>query len=430
MKSKYNVLTGILALSVMSLGAVNPAFAADQQINVNDSNLNDSSVSSSFTATVVSVPQGTETVKFILDGVYLGQDTTAPYTWNVSSLGAGSHRLKARSEGATDMYSTADFKVSTISPTPTPAPTSPAPTPAPTPTPTTGKTVNVSTSAQLVNALKNATSGTVINLADGTYTGKFVASASGTSGTPVTLTGSSKAVLTTGSITGGYGLHITGDYWNVKGITVTKASKGVVLDGSLGTVLNGIDVGNTGDEAVHFRKGSSNGKIINSKIHDTGLKQPAYGEGIYVGTAKSNWASIMGSSTTPDNTNNVIIENNRIYNTSAEGIDIKEGTSGGKILGNVFTNSGYSGSNYADSWVDVKGNGYTISNNSGSGTKLDAFQVHKALNGWGNNNKFSNNNVISGVPGYLVSVQSGVTGTSIACQTTNAGQGISNIACS
>jgi hypothetical protein len=137
----------------------------------------------------------------------------------------------------------------------------------------------------------------------------------------------------------------------------------------------------------------------------------------------------MGSSSTPDRSDAAQVIGNTISNTTAEGIDIKEGTTGGVITGNIFTNAGYSGENYADSWIDVKGNGYLIAGNSGSGTLLDAFQVHVALDDWGHGTVFRGNTVRGGVPGYEVSVQSGAVRTVVHCAPTGASRGLSNVAC-
>ena len=195
-------------------------------------------------------------------------------------------------------------------------------------------------------------------------------------------------------------------------------------------MIDGVTVTSVGHEGIHLRKASTYGVIRNSTVRGTGTESKGYGEGIYVGSAKSNWSSVMGSSSTPDRSDYVLIENNVISSTPAEGIDIKEGTTGGKVRGNVFTNAGYSGANYADSWVDVKGNHYTLSGNSGSGTKLDAFQNHVQLTGWGRANVFSANKVVSGVRGYTVNVAKGSTGTTVKCSTLAKGAaGLSNIAC-
>ena len=288
---------------------------------------------------------------------------------------------------------------------------------------------NVSTSAQLDTALGNARPGDTIHLADGTYTGKFEASAIGTGAAPITLTGSRAAVLTTGSTGSGYAIHVTGGHWNLTGFRVDKAAKGIVLDDSDYTVVTGVDVGHIGQEGVHVRHSSTNVVLRNSYVHDTGLTSSSYGEGVYVGSANSNWSSVMGSSSTPDKSDNVLIQNNKIEDNAAEGIDIKEGTTGGRITGNTFHHSGYSGDNSADSWVDVKGNGYAVSGNSGSSTLADAFQVHSVLSGWGGGNDFAANTVTGGVRGYEVNNASKTAGNVVHCKTSGAASGLTNKGC-
>jgi hypothetical protein len=290
--------------------------------------------------------------------------------------------------------------------------------------------VLVATSAELATALAAAKPGQRIQLKDGPYVGKFVAAASGTAEAPITLTGSRAAVLTTGSVRSGYALHVTGSQWRVTGLSVTQSGKGIVLDGSRHTILSNLDVGNIGAEAVHFRTDSADSAILDSDIHDTGLDQPSFGEGIYVGSANSNWGTVMGSASTPDRSDRVEIRNNRISRTSAEGIDIKEGTTGGVIVGNSFSDAGYSGANSADSWVDIKGNGYKVTGNSGTTARLDALQVHSVLDGWGRNNVLSGNTVLGGVPGYEVWVQSAQLGNTVGCKGSAAGRGLTNVACS
>lgn len=305
------------------------------------------------------------------------------------------------------------------------------------PTPTTPTTlvfpldqsaVTVATTDELIAALDTAKPGHTIALQDGIYTSnQFEASADGTAEEPITLTGPRDAILTTGDAASGYGLHITGDHWKVLGLSTTDSGKGIVLDGSNHTLISGVDVGNTGTEGVHFRADSSDGIIENSVIHDTGTVTPAYGEGIYLGSAKSNWSKIMGSSSVMDQSDRIIVRNNEIHNTTTEGVDIKEGTTGGLITGNVFTNAGYSGANYGDSWVDVKGNAYTITGNSGSGTKKDAFQVHSQLDGWGRDNTFTDNIIHGDVPGVEVWVESPSLGTSVTTKSSGADSGPSNV---
>ena len=291
-------------------------------------------------------------------------------------------------------------------------------------------TKTVSTASGLKAAVKAAKAGDTIVLAKGTYTllGLELA-ANGTASQRITLRGSG-ATITTGSASKGYGIHVTGDYWVITGVTVTKSLKGIVADGATHLLIDGVTVTSVGQEGIHLRSQSTYAVVRNSTISATGTVDKGYGEGIYVGSAKSLWKTYTGSATTPDRSDHVIIENNHISQTPAEGIDIKEGTTSGTVRGNVFTNAGYSGVHDADSWVDVKGNRYVISGNSGTSAKLDAFQTHVQLPGWGRWNSFSGNRV-SGVPGYTVRVAPGSTGTVVKCTTLTTGKlGLSNIACS
>ena len=421
----------------------------------------------------VDAPAGS-VVKVKVDGSYLGQDKVAPYAFPIA-VAPGAHELDVRWEDAaaggrqavevpftvraTAVAAPAPVPAPAPAPAPAPSPTpapvpapapapvpAPAPAPAPAPVPVTSPappasstspvatpaatTVTVSTSAGLTAALAAARPGQTIALRDGTYTGTFRAAADGTAGQPIRLTGSRAAVLTTGSVSKGYGLHVTGDRWIVSGLSVQTAQKGIVLDGSSGTVVENVDVGRIGDEGVHLRTDSVDVTVRGSSVHDTGLRKAGFGEGIYVGSAVSNWGSVTGSSSTPDRSDRAQIIGNTISDTAAEGIDLKEGTTGGVVSGNVFRDAGRSGENSADSWVDVKGDGYLVTANSGTGTKLDAFQVH-VISGWGRGNAFRDNTVLGGVPGYEVWVQKGAVGTVVACRAagTRAAAGLTNGAC-
>ena len=178
------------------------------------------------------------------------------------------------------------------------SPSTPATTPAAAPTtpPVTGgsggRGIAVDTVDEIRAALAAARPGDVIRVADGEYTFKprLVASASGTPTAPITLRGHARPSSRTKNASGDYGLHITGDHWRIEGITVAHATKGIVLDGSVGTVIDGVEVFDIGDEAVHFRTCSSDGVLRNSYVHDTGRNSAQYGEGVYVGSANSNWS--------------------------------------------------------------------------------------------------------------------------------------------
>lgn len=323
---------------------------------------------------------------------------------------------------------------STPTPTRTPTPT-PTRTPTPTPTPTPGgSVVNVANAGQLTTALANAQAGQTIQLADGTYSGRFVTTRSGTSSQKITLQGSRNAILNGGSNSSGYGFNLKASYWRLIGFTVTNSQKGIVLDGASNNLLDDVYVHHVGQEAVHFRAFSSNNTIQNSLITDTGLQTSDYGEGIYLGTAESNWDTISGGN--PDTSNNNKVLYNHIGpNVTAEHIDIKEGTTGGTITGNYFDGNGISGDHFADSWVDVKGNNYLLNNNIGQNTPgqsalVDGFQTHVILSGWGNNNVFSSNTANVNASGYGFNIQTSGSGNVVYSNNTvtGAGKGISNIA--
>ena len=75
-------------------------------------------------------------------------------------------------------------------------------------------------------------------------------------------------------------------------------------------------------------------RAANSFIHDTGRNSPQYGEGVYVGSANSNWSKYECTDAVEgvgegDNTERVVIEDNVFEDITAEGADLKEGTDSG-----------------------------------------------------------------------------------------------------
>lgn len=268
------------------------------------------------------------------------------------------------------------------------------------------RVIQASSVAELESALAAARPSTVIELAAGTYEreggDRWEATADGTRAEPITLRGPRAAVLSSDSVTGDYGLHVTGDYWRIEGLSVTNATKGIVLDGSLGTLISDVDVGNIGEEGVHFRMCSSDGILEKSTIHDTGLKKPRFGEGVYVGSASSNWSK-YGCDHGQDKTELVLIEGNTFTHIAAEGADLKEGVDSGTLRANTVVDAGYSGENSADSAIDVKANGWLIENNvvgDPSGAAVDGIQTHSVFEGYGTGNTFRGNRVEGEWPGF------------------------------
>ncbi|RSN44313.1 hypothetical protein DMH08_37405 [Actinomadura sp. WAC 06369] len=225
----------------------------------------------------------------------------------------------------------------------------------------------------------------------GTYQGKFVAKTDGTQQQPIYLCGDAKAVLDGGGVDEGYGLHLDGaNYWRLIGFTVSNSQKGVMGDGTNGSYIQGLTVHQIGDEAIHLRKFSTGNTVQYNKIYNTGMRREKFGEGVYLGSAESNFKKITGGQ--PDKSDNNVVRGN-VIRATAEAVDIKEGTSGGKILNNVFDGTKTGGSKHNDSWIDVKGNNYLIQGNKGTGTPLDGFQTHEIIDGWGKNNTFTGNTI-------------------------------------
>ncbi|MET8840921.1 right-handed parallel beta-helix repeat-containing protein [Streptomyces rubiginosohelvolus] len=284
--------------------------------------------------------------------------------------------------------------------------------------------IDVSTAAQLKSALTTVSPGDTIRLADGTYTGNFKATRPGTSGARITLTGSSKAVLTAG---GGYGLHLNGaSYWTVHGVTIKGGQKGIMADAANGVVIDSVTVHDLDMEGVHFRKSSRDGVLKNSRIYDTGQNGRGMGEGVYVGSAgdlsdRSDNAQILNNTIGPD--------------VGGESVDIKEGTTGARIIGNTFDGHGLTGANYDDSWVDVKGNNVLVEGNKGSRTTNNGYETHTQQSGWGCGTVFRNNSSnLTGATGDK-QLAINVTNNSSSCRTTvyasntvTGGKGLTNIA--
>ncbi len=318
----------------------------------------------------------------------------------------------------------------------TPSPSTRAASPSPTPRasgirPSAAQcprvTVPVSNAQELTAALTQAQPGDVIGLADGTYSGNFVATVSGTATAPIYLCGTPESILDGGGTSKGYVFHLDGArFWNLDGFQVTNGQKGVMADTTVGSVIRGLTVAKIGDEAVHLRNFSTDNLVIGNRIFDTGLRRPKFGEGIYIGTAESNWCDITGCA--PDNSDRNVVQDNTIFDTTSESIDIKEGTTGGVVRGNTFDGSKLIGD--PDSWVDVKGNGWLIESNSGVNSPMDGFQTHEILDGWGTDNVFRNNTAALNGPGYGYSLTPERANV-VECNNTATGaaEGLTNVDC-
>lgn len=380
----------------------------------------------------VDVP-GATSAKLVTDGAFAGEVDDAPLRFAME-LTPGQHDVRVRAEvdDETQRFDATFTVFGTGGPTSTTAPATTSttgPVPVPTTLPGDGGGTVARNPAEISAAIQAAGPGAVILVADGEhrFDDRLVAAASGTATEPITLRGSRNAVIRTKNASGDYGLHITGDHWRIEGLTIAHATKGIVLDGSVGTVIDGVEIFDIGDEAVHFRTCSSDGVLRNSFIHDTGRNSAQYGEGVYVGSANSNWdkyecTDAEEGDPTGDNTERVLIEDNVFEDITAEGADLKEGTDSGIIRRNVFRRVGISGQNSADSAIDAKGNGWVIEDNVVSETDAewdddgvmrpsefaDGYQSHSVHDGYGTGNTFRRNRVEGAIPGFGIGLYPGL----------------------
>jgi endoglucanase len=227
--------------------------------------------------------------------------------------------------------------------------------------------VNCNTVDQITAALADARAGDEIIIAPGTYSsskktkdgiGKFsyfACLADGTASNPIVLRGANSSSIPilrviAGSEYSSPVMSITGDHWILKDIELSYGNKGIFLDTANNCQLINVNVKNIGDEGIHFRSGSSNNLLKNCRISNVGVKQPGFGEAIYIGSDQKQHGIYNPSC------NNNTVEGCTIGpDVRAEGIDVKEGTLNTIIRNNTFSGSGISGENSADAFVDTKG---------------------------------------------------------------------------
>lgn len=268
------------------------------------------------------------------------------------------------------------------------------------------RSVDVSDVAGLERAMAAATPGTLISLAPGSYVRaggqRWSATADGTADHPIVLRGPRTAVLASAGPSGDYALFVTGDHWHIEGLSISNASTGIAVEGTSGFQATSVDIGRIGQEGVHFRRCAQDASVINSVIHDTGLTQPGYGEGVYVGSAQGHWGT-YGCSAGIDRTTRITVQGNTFRNITAEGVDVKEGTDRGVIRGNDFDGTGFSGVTYADSAIELKGRGWLVEGNrvrNPRGANVDGIQLFRVVDGWGGGNTLRSNRIEGAWPGF------------------------------
>ncbi|MFC1660018.1 Ig-like domain-containing protein [Gemmatimonadota bacterium] len=288
--------------------------------------------------------------------------------------------------------------------------------------------VEVASREELRAALGVANPGDLIVLKDRVFTGGYEIERSGTASKGIGLCGSPRAVIDAGTMTEWAGLRLREtDYWTFAGFTITNGLFGIMADESSHNRVSGLTIHGIGQEAIHFKEASSHNVIEGNAIYNTGLRDTRYGEGVYIGSSYGKWTNGQ-----PDRSDgNIIVGNTFGPNVRADHIDIKEGTTGGVISGNVFDGTGMDSAYEWQAWVHIQGNGYKVEYNSGRKAVKHGFKVFKELAGWGNNNVFSNNTADVQADGYGFLIDMATSGNVVQCNNVarNAGSGLTNISC-
>jgi hypothetical protein len=291
--------------------------------------------------------------------------------------------------------------------------------------------VPVASAAELAAALRDVRPGDLVHLADGRYTGRFSAAVSGTPTAPIALCGERGAVIETGSLSsGGYALVVQGSHWTLQGFTVTRAQQGIRILGGSHNLLRALHVHTIGQEAVNLKAFSSHNVVEDSHIHDTGLHEPRYGEGVYVGSDNGHWCRWTGCE--PDGSDWNVVRNNHFGpNVRAEMVDVKEGTTGTRVVGNLFDGRGSPAE--ARAWVSVFGNDVRVERNRGSVGPLHGFEVVVRVEGWARGARFhANEGDLAGASGYGIRIGSGAAPSAVVgCDNALAGaeRGRANVSC-
>jgi hypothetical protein len=222
------------------------------------------------------------------------------------------------------------------------------------------RTVNVSTVSALNTALSNVLPGDCINLAAGTYSLPQTLSVTkgGTAQNPVAIQGAGSSTVLVQDPRNGIRQYASYIHW--KNLRNTGGFFGFWTEGVTGTVFDAVEVDHIQFAAIGLHYGSHHNVVKNSRIHDTGLGDVRYGEGIYVGGYISQGSSV------PDDLAdyNQVIDNTFGPNVTAESIDYSEGADNGVVSGNTIDGRGsqfvYGQTN---SLISLRGVGHRVDDN-------------------------------------------------------------------
>lgn len=188
---------------------------------------------------------------------------------------------------------------------------------------------NVSNQSQLEAAMTAAVPGDVINLASGNYTtiryrdNDSPSKKNGTPENPIVIQAASGAtpIVSGGDVHGsGRAADISGvKHVYIRGLTARGGQFGIGAYRVDGVHIEYNNVSSTGDSGIHYRDKSYNGTIYCNTVTETGRSSGEHGEGIYIGTGSESPGYV-------DDTSNVLVKGNHIYDVTNEAVEIKQRT--------------------------------------------------------------------------------------------------------
>lgn len=237
-------------------------------------------------------------------------------------------------------------------------------------------TQTVATASALTSAINAAEAGDVIKLqpgvyrgqvrANGTYNGFTISGLHGTRSAPITLCGDPGASIDLGGSATTYSnlvtaLRILDSSWiRLEGLNVTRSHIGIEMIRSNNVIVDRATVSDTAQEAIHLKENSTSNVVANSTVRRTGHRDARFGEGIYVGSSLGN--DVCEPNCPVDASDNNLLLANVFVDTTAEGVEVKEQSSGNVIYGNTF--GALKGTNdLTGATVQVKGNNSEVYGN-------------------------------------------------------------------
>jgi hypothetical protein len=183
------------------------------------------------------------------------------------------------------------------------------------------RVIEVHPGENLNDILNNAVPGDTVLVKSGTYSRIRLTDKNFSELKPlvVKVDDSEKVIIKGNTVAGNSSLEMVScSYIVFEGFAFTNSMWGIYVKNSNHIILRYNEIYLTGQEGCHVGRSSKYVDIIGNIIHNTGLYNPKWAEGIYVGSGS------YGRNGFPDNCEYIWIEGNHIYETGkAEAINVK-----------------------------------------------------------------------------------------------------------